>query len=269
MASLDDVLNGKDETETQTPAQTAPEPVVTAEPVVSGDDAAPPAANVDGKMVPVSAVIAERKEKRDWKEEALLTQGENKLLKQQLEALQKGPLPTPMTVASQQEEARANALPDPFLDPEGYAAAVEHRAELRALNTRWLDQEETAKDKFGEEVVEAAFAALSEAAKSDPSLAHKVRGARNPWVEIVNWHKKQQAQAEIGDDPAKYREKLEKEIREKIAAESGQPPAPNPSAAPAPRIPQSLATTPSVAGRSSVPFTGPDRLDDIFADRKH
>jgi phytoene dehydrogenase-like protein len=268
MATLDDVLNGKDEPETQTTAQPAPEPVVADAPVVSGDDAAPPAANVDEKLVPLSAVEAERKGRKDWKEKALRTEGENALLKRQLEEFQRAPRPTASAQPPQGQGLPVPELPDPYLDPEGYRAAVVETARIERLNDRWLDQEESAKEKFGEEAVEAAFAALSEAAKSDPSLAVKVRGARNPWVEIVNWHKKQQAQAEIGDDPTAFREKLEKEIREKIAAESGQPPAPNQSAAPAPRIPQSLASTPSVAGRSSVPFTGPDKLGDIF-DRKH
>lgn len=263
MATLDDVLNGKDDV-TQTPAPVASEPATTAEPVVSGDDATPPVANVDEKTVPLSALDAERKGRKDWKEKAIRSEGEIAALRRQLEDATKAPAPQ----ATPQQQA-GPALPDPFLDPEGYAAAVEQRAELRALNTRWLDQEETAKDKFGEEAVEAAFAALSEAAKSDPSLAHKVRGARNPWVEIVNWHKKQQAQAEVGDDPAAFRERVRKEEREKLLAEqNGESPTPTSPAAPAPRIPQSLASTPSAAARSSMPFTGPDKLGDIF-DRKH
>ena len=265
MASLDDVLNGKDDVEPQTPAPAAPEPVTSAEPVVSGDDAAPPAADVDENMVKASVLKEVRAQKNDWKGKAIRSEGEIAALRRQLEEATKAPAPQ----ATPQQQA-GPALPDPFLDPEGYAAEVERRAELRAMNTRWLDQEETAKDKFGEEVVEAAFAALSEAAKSDPSLAVKVRGARNPWVEIVNWHKKQQAQAEIGDDPAAFRERIREEERKKLLAEqNGESPTPSNPSAPAPlRIPQSLASTPSAAGRSSMPFTGPDKLGDIF-DRKH
>lgn len=255
MNSLDDVFGDKPVTQTETPAA-APTPEPAPAPAASGDPAAPPAASVDDKLVPLSALDAERKGRKDWKEKALRIEGENALLKHQLEQAMKGAAQQP------QPEARRDDFPDPILDPEGYRSAVRAEAVQLARAERLNEDEESAVEKHGKDAVEAAFAEL----QKDPAEFQRISQGRKPWTALMKWAEGRKVRDEIGDDPAAFRARIEKEIREKIAAEAaGTPAAPG---QPQPlSIPQSLATTPSVQARSAPAFTGPTPLSDIF-DRK-
>jgi C4-dicarboxylate-specific signal transduction histidine kinase len=55
--------------------------------------------------------------------------------------------------------------------------------------------------------------------KLDPADYQKVVSSPNRYAAAVQWHKRQQAQAEIGDDPAAFRAKLEAEILARSTAE--------------------------------------------------
>lgn len=258
-------LVGSDKTPTQpeTPAP-APTPEVAPAPVAQGETAAPPAAADPDKMVPFSALDAERKGRKDWKEKALRTEGEVALLKQQLEQLRKAPVATPTPQAQEAE------FPDPILDPQGYRDAVIGMARQTAQNERLTTQEEAVKEKHGHDAVESAWSRFTAAAQNSPALRAEIGGARNPWAKLMEWDKKQAAQAEIGDDPVAYREKLEKELRAKWEAEQGQQPTPtNPAASPALNIPASLATAPNVGNRGVPQFTGPSPLTDLVRSPRH
>lgn len=263
---LNELTGGdKPATQPETPAPT-PTPEPAPSPVAnSGEPAAPPAAADQDKMVPLSALDAERKGRKDWKEKYLRMEGETALLKHQLEEARRASQPAPA-----QRQVQEAEFPDPIIDPQGYRDAVVGLARQSAMNERLTSQEESVKEKHGTDAVEAAWTRFSAAAQASPALRAEIGGARNPWAKLMEWDKKQAAQAEIGDDPAAFREKLEKEIREKIAAESGQQPTPtNPGASPPLNIPSSLATAPNVGNRGVPQFTGPSPLTDFVRTPRH
>lgn len=257
---LNELIGGdKSATQPETPA-TTPTPEVAPTPVANpGDTAAPPAAADQGTMVPFSALDAERKGRKDWKEKALRYEGEMNLLKHQLEEARRPPSPAP-----QQREAEAE-FPDPILDPEGYRKAVRAEALNSARAERLNDDEEAMVEKHGKDKVETAFAAL----QADPAEFQRISRGRKPWTALMKWAEDHEARKEIGDDPKAYRERLEKEIREKIAAESGQPVPTNPGAPPPLNIPASLATAPNVGNRGVPQFTGPSPLTDLVRTPRH
>lgn len=120
--------------------------------------------------------------------------------------------------------------------------------------------------RFSEEAVNEAEQAFMRAAQDgslDPADFHRVRNSPNRYAEAVKWHKSQQAKAEIGDDPAAYKARLEAEIREKVLAEinGGQQ-----QAKPAQTVtPSNLAGARNVGARSGPTWSGPQPIADIFA----
>ena len=100
--------------------------------------------------------------------------------------------------------------------------------------------------------------------KLDPADYHKVANSPNRYAAAVQWHQRQLAQAEIGDDPAAYKAKLEAEVREKVLAElqqgDGQQTQQRQAA-----MPSNFASARNVANRSAGPaWSGPASIQDIF-----
>lgn len=68
-------------------------------------------------------------------------------------------------------------------------------------------------------VFEEAFAAmngLNPQNADDRATVQRIYNAPNPGEELVRWHKRQKTLAEVGDDPAAFREKVQKEAREAL-----------------------------------------------------
>ena len=82
----------------------------------------------------------------------------------------------------------------------------------------------------------------------------------NRYAAAVQWHKRQQVAAEIGDDPVAFREKVKAELLAELQqkTETEQP------AQPAPVMPSNLATNRNVGARSGPAWGGPPTLGDIF-----
>jgi len=116
----------------------------------------------------------------------------------------------------------------------------------------------------GREVVDAAYQALGQALRTDPT-AHadyqRIMAADHPYDELVAWNKRRVAQAEIGD-PAAYREKLRAEIIAEMEA-SGAGAQPTKVATPA-VMPSNLVGQRNVGARSGPAWSGPAPLNDIF-----
>jgi UDP-N-acetylglucosamine:LPS N-acetylglucosamine transferase len=88
-----------------------------------------------------------------------------------------------------------------------------------------------------------------------------VVGSPNRYAEAVKWHHRQSARAEIGDDPAAYKARLEAELREQILAELGGSSGARRFAQLAP---SNLAGARNVGARGGPAWSGPASLNDIF-----
>ena len=107
---------------------------------------------------------------------------------------------------------------------------------------------------------EQAFLGALRAGQLDPADYRRVVGSANRYAEAVRWHQRQTARAEIGDDPAAYRSRLETELREQILAELGSGGAQRF----AQLAPSNLAGARNVGTRAGPAWSGPASLNDIF-----
>jgi hypothetical protein len=117
---------------------------------------------------------------------------------------------------------------------------------------------------YGADKVKEAEEAFVQAVQSrtlEVADYHKVVNSPNRYAAAVEWHKRQTALKEIGDDPASYKERLKAELLAEL--QQGQPPANNAAAA-VPVMPSNLATARNVGSRSGPAWGGPTPLNDIF-----
>jgi len=209
------------------------------------------------KMVPHEALHAEKQKVKRYTEEVSDFRKSNEALQRQVaELLQRVPLP-------KQEQPQA---PDQFEDFQG-AARHAVSSDLERVNaTLMANAQLIAGVKYGDDKVAEAEQAFMEAARSnklDPADYHKVANSPNRYAAAVQWHQRQLAQAEIGDDPAAFRAKLETELREKITAELQQGEQPQTQQRQA-VMPSNLAGARNVGARSGPAWSGPQTLQDIF-----
>jgi hypothetical protein len=220
----------------------------------------------DGKqrLVPHEALHAEKQKTKRYTEEVSSLRQEiadrDSAWERRIAALMEAQKPKP----------EPQQKPDWFENPEG---ATQHAVQQsvdphfqRINQTLIANAQLVAGMKYGDDkVVEAdqAFMQAVQSGKIDPADYQKVTTAPNIFAAAVQWHQRQQAQAEIGDDPAAYRTKLEAELREKITAElqqgNGQ------QAQPAAVMPSNIAGARNVGSRSGPAWSGPPSLQDIFA----
>jgi hypothetical protein len=163
------------------------------------------------------------------------------------------------------QEVQQAAPPDIFEKPDDF---VRHTVgpQFDQLNQTLLANARlVAEFKFGDDKVNEAENAFITAVQSqtlDPSDYQKVVNSPNRYAEAVKWHQRQQAQAEIGEDPAAYKARVEAEIKAKYGiTDDGQPPAQQ--AKPA-MMPSNLAGARNVGSRSGPAWAGPQSIADIF-----
>lgn len=229
--------------EPQEPAATpAPTAAPAAEPTEPTDPSATPApaqtTAPESKHVPLEALEAERNKRKDWKERATRAEVERDMLREQL--------------------ARGNGQPqEPVqIDPV--------QAEVAAISTlRFNESERMVRAQHGDTLADEALEALAPIMKADAALSAKIMQSPHPWAELVKEHQRRKVLAEVGEDPAAYRERIRNELKAEMMATT-----PAPTAAPAPaapaRLPNSLATANSAASRSAPAWTGPTPISDIF-----
>jgi hypothetical protein len=162
------------------------------------------------------------------------------------------------------------APPDFFDNPE---AATRHEVvqtvspEFERINqTLHSFARDQAIGRFDEGKVnsaEQAFLGALRAGQLDPADYRRVVNSPNRYAEAVRWHDRQAARAEIGDDPAAFKARLEAELRDKILAELG-----GGAQRFAHMTPSNLAGARNVGTRSGPAWSGPASLNDIFDRRK-
>lgn len=115
--------------------------------------------------------------------------------------------------------------PDPYADPEGYAAFREQRMHVQFRDQIANMSEAMARRQLGDEVVQKATQWALQTGQATQFYMH----ARDPYGELIDAYKRQEALTRIGSDPDAYEKKLEEQIRAKVLAElkagtaSGQP----------------------------------------------
>lgn len=169
-------------TEPVAPEQVVEAPVAEPEPVAEPTPPAPePEAKPDPQHVPITALLDER-DKR-------------KAMEQELERLR-----------AAQKPVEAPAMPDVFDDPVGFAEYQEQRVASTALNTKLDISEEMARDKFGDEEVEAAKNWVLAQAQIKPGFGNEVISQRHPYKYAVELYRREQIASQVNpDDYAQFK----------------------------------------------------------------
>lgn len=215
------------------------------------------------KMVPHEALHAEKQKVKRYTDEVADFRRSNESLQRQVtELLQRIPVP----------KVETPQAPDFFENP---SEATQHEVQ-RTVSPQFEQINQTllaiardnAETRFTPESVDEAEKAFigalqSGAIKPNDAEYQKVVTSPNRYAAAVQWHKRQLAQKEIGDDPAAFRTKLEAELRERITAElQGEQ---QPAAQQQQRVmPSNLAGARNVGARNGPAWSGPSDINDIF-----
>ena len=278
MADLDTILAGEgasapEPTPAASPAEPPSEPA--AQPrddrgrFAGGKDGGSPEEPVspepkDGKkqtdaqphQAPVAAVTAERA-KRQSAEQRL------EQLEAELKELRRQPAPKP------QAPAVPETPPDWFANPDDafthrFRQATDPIQQSLMYNARLIAEQINGADTVANAV--EAFDNAVAAGKVDQAERRRIMTSANPFHDAVHWQKRQQTLAEVGEDPAAYRERIRAEVLAELQA-GGKTPATKKADEPAqapPVMPSNLAGARSVGARSRSAWGGPVTLKDIF-----
>lgn len=268
MNSLDDILSGQGDAVSEQPineevTQQVSEGEVQQEQQADAIEEEPS----DGKqrLVPHEALHAEKQKTKRYTEEVSSLRQEiadrDAAWERRIAALMEAQKPKP---EPQQQ-------PDWFENPDAAAQhAVQQTTNPRfdAVNRVLMENAKlVAGLKYGDDKIEAADKAFMEAVqtgKIDPGDYQRVTTAPNIFAAAVQWHQRQQALSEIGDDPAAFRARIEAEILAKhgLTQNNGQQ---QPQAQPAAVMPSNIAGARNVGSRSGPAWSGPPSLQDIFS----
>lgn len=267
MNSLDNILSGRTDAPAQAVTQEEPKPT-TQEVATEQEATTEQPTETEGAQTgeagkpPIGAIRQAEREKADKRYTAVLD-GLRKEIVDRDAAWER-------RLAAMTEAMRPKPEPKPAPDFfENPTAATLHTVgpqfdEFRSVmqaNSRII-----AETKHGDDAVEQADQAFSRAFQSrtlDPADYQRVINSPNIYDAAVKWHKRQQAQAEIGDDPAAYREKLKAQIKAELEAEAGG--AGQQQNGQAPVMPSNFTTVRSVGSRAGPAWTGPKSLNEIFS----
>jgi hypothetical protein len=249
--------------EPQKPSEAKPEATAAKEPEPEPEDEAlQHVQGGDNRTVPFSAL---EKVRNDWKSKAAAEKARADLALKQLEEFQQrqqAPAPQPAPAP----QFQLPPMPDPQTDLYGYLRYQEVVRKRELLNERLNLSEAFITDKIGEDKLREYVAEFKQHADKDQSLWGKLYNQPNPYGWMAREIDRLRQRAEIGDDPAAFRTRLEAELRAKWEAEAMQPQTgsggvrPSSVAGMAP----SLANARSVAGRSQPTWTGAPSMDDIL-----
>lgn len=242
MSDIDDILAGDEPV--QEPKEEVTSEPKEAEPVETPVEAEEPKQEVpeeqpekEPAMVPVSVLKELREDRREAREQIA------RLEKQIADASQPKPEPA--------------KTPDVFADPNAYTQHMQNQTNQAVTATTLNMSELMARDAYGDEKVDQAFAALE---KSRDRFAYqRIMQDKHPYRALVNWHGQQQLLAEIGNDPDAWREKERERIRAEIEADvvAKQVTTPAPVAAP------SMADE-TGSGGNTPPEWAPASIDTIL-----
>lgn len=189
-------------------------------------------------------------------------------------------------------------MPDPFLDPNGFAdaraeakiqaaiAPIQQQLQQAVLRSNVIEARAT----HGAELMQQAADEFDKASQTlDPLERARVMQAPNPYMAAVEWMKRRDALAEIGDDVSAYRQRLAEQLlqdpeflgraseaaRSFAAGNPGVQPASQPQAQPrtpagqfasAPKPPSLPSVNRAGSGAGSAPIKAPPQTDQEIVD---
>lgn len=223
--SLDEAL-GKAPAQEPVVSETPEAPVDAPEqPAEAAPEAQPEPEKPEQHMVPVSVVKELRDEIRS------------------LKAAQPKPEPVP--------------LPDVLDNPEGFAGHIQNQVQEAVRHATFNMSRAQAVREHGEDAVAEAEASLD---RNSPEF-NAIVNSGDPYWSLMQHVQKQQAMAEIGDDPAAFRARVIAEERAKWEAEMAAKQVKGTEA------PPSLASTPNIGARSG-PAWSPTSLEAALNGRR-
>lgn len=175
-------------------APTEPEPTEPSEPAPQPGEAPRPP-----PRVPLREVQEERRKRQEAEAAAETLRREMAELKGLVQGLQAGR----QTAPQPQQQPQPQPV-DFFVDPD---AALQQR--LTPVQQAIQAQREQfsqlmAEQQYGKETVQEAYKAFANTRQTDPAFEaqlQRMMSDRHPYERLVEWHKRQKAVQEVGDDP--------------------------------------------------------------------
>jgi hypothetical protein len=174
------------------------------------------------RRVAEEALAAERAEKETIKGEVSAL---NKRLDDLMTAVASGKLAQPQAQPQKQAAEEDDPRPDMFADPEAYEAWQDRRlarAVGQVQQTHEINRVEMsmqiAHEKHGKAFNEAYSAVINLDTRNPRNVqtVREIMASSNPGRALMQWHNQRKTLAEVGDDPAKYREKVAAETRAEL-----------------------------------------------------
>lgn len=215
-----------------------PTPETVEEPTQEVAEPVTPAQEAEARQVPLNVVLDERDRRK-------AAEAERDRYKQQWEA------------AQQRQQPRT--VPDPYDDPQGFAAYQEQHVQQALTAQKFQMSELMAKQVHGEETVQKASEWALERANSDPTFAAAYHQQAHPIDWIVQQHKRDSLYSQLPTDVNSLDELIEREIAKRTASVAATAPAlavPQQAIPPA-KVPRSLATQGSGPSDVRQVATGP------------
>lgn len=144
-----------------------------------------------------------------------------------------------------QQKPAPNA-PDPYDDPQGFAAYQHSLVQEAIVKDRFERSHEDAVEKHGEETVQSALQWAQERATANPAFAAEYMSKTRPIQWIVQQHKREADLADYSKDPVAFARRILEahgQVSAPVAAAPAIPvAAPVQQAVPPVKVPRSLAT---------------------------
>ena len=251
-------------------------------PDASQEKGAPPAPEDNDGRDPAYGRL--RKERNDYREQLSAEKVERARAEERFAAAERerkafeAELQRLRALATQQpvQQSQPVQFPNPAQDPAGYHAANQQIINERLWQERCTFSEVALKSHVPAAEVDAAISNFTQEMGRLPLIQHnalgtELRAQTDPARWVYERQRKQQALAEIGEDPASYRERIIAEERAKweadMAAQRAQAEAQtNPETQSAPRqpLPPSLGKVPNAGDRSGPAHTGPTPIEALW-----
>lgn len=243
--------NSDNESEIETPEieqieEVAADPAEADEATVETEIEAEPAPTAEPKMVPLSAVQAERQRAKDAIDQL-------NVARQQL--------------ADFQAKQASKSVPDPYDDPQGFGAyqqqLVAQQVQQAITHQNFMQSRERALAAHGQEYIDEVAAWASGVAETDPTFEGRMLAQPDPAAWVIEQKNRSDLLKSFEADPDNYvrQRALELGLAAIEPIEATQPMAKKPLG------PKSLAGAKSQDSVSNLPETPADAFDAIFRKR--
>ena len=152
--------------------------------------------------------------------------------------------------------------PDPYEDPEGFAAYQNNVVNQQILNTKLDISEEMARGVHGDETVDAARDWALAQFRSNPAFQAEVLRQRNPYGYVVQQYQRNESLSKLGGDPKQIEAFLAWQQAQTALAQ--QQPAAQAASPATPAPPQSIASAPSAGGVAHIAIGEGVAFDETF-----